>query len=66
MAQHPHLDEFLIALHRRLDRGAAEYGDGSFARPVPELVGELENEVLDLAGWAYVLFVRLRRLKEAQ
>ena len=39
----------------KLRRGADEYGDGSFARPSDALLAELQEECVDIAGWAYVL-----------
>lgn len=55
---------FFRALDSRLTAGAAAYGQRSFERPPAELVDELEQEALDIAGWGYVLWVRLRRLRE--
>lgn len=57
--------EFFAALRERLKLGAAAYGERSFSRDPAELLVELEQEALDLAGWGYVLFVRLRRLQAA-
>jgi hypothetical protein len=56
---------FAAAVRARLDAGARQYGDRSFARPPGELVGELEAEALDLAGWGFVLWSRLRTLRAA-
>jgi hypothetical protein len=57
--------EFFAALKGRLKQGQAAYGDKSFAREPSELLGELEQEALDLAGWSFVLWTRLRNLKAA-
>lgn len=59
-------EAFFSKLVARLDLGAEEYGSKSFDRPEAELRAEIEEEVLDIAGWAYVLWVRLRRLREAR
>jgi hypothetical protein len=59
-----HWPGFVEAVRARLEAGRAEYGDESFERPPTELVSELEQEALDLAGWGFVLFVRLRKLQE--
>lgn len=56
---------FFSALDTRLGAGAKEYGERSFSRTLPELLGEIEQEVLDISGWSHVIFVRLRRLREA-
>lgn len=58
-------DEFIRALTERLDKGAAQYGDRSFDRPVDQLLAELQQEALDLAGWGFVLWERVRRDREA-
>jgi transcriptional regulator with XRE-family HTH domain len=61
----PDEGRFFQALRTRLRAGALEYGDGSFSRSPSALVGELEQEALDLAGWGYVLWRRLQRAKAA-
>jgi hypothetical protein len=57
--------EFIAALNQRLDQGAAAYGERSFSREPEELLEELAQEALDLAGWGYVLWQRLQRAKQA-
>lgn len=54
---------FVDAVRARLEAGRAAYGDRSFERPTSELVGELQQEALDLAGWGFVLWARLEALK---
>jgi hypothetical protein len=56
---------FVEAVRTRLEAGREAYGDRSFDRPTAELLGELQQEALDLAGWGFVLFERLRRLEAA-
>lgn len=57
-------DAFFSALHAKLEAGAREYGDRSFSRPVIELLDELQAECLDLAGWGYILWTKLDRIKK--
>ncbi len=57
--------EFFAALRERLKAGAVTYGDKSFARESAALLVELEQEALDLAGWGYVLWRRVRSLRAA-
>jgi len=57
--------DFAEEVRSRLEAGRQTYGDRSFSRPVPELLAELEQEALDLAGWGFVLWSRLRSLREA-
>ena len=54
---------FAESVQRRLEAGRAAYGDTSFARPPAELVGELQQEALDLAGWGFVLWCRLEAMR---
>jgi hypothetical protein len=58
-------EEFLGRLAQRLERGRQEYGDASLQRPIDELRGEIEEELLDVAGWAFVPWLRGRALPEA-
>lgn len=58
-------EEFFSALAARLDEGRRTYGDASLRRPVPELRGEIEQELLDICGWSYVLWLRVRTMKGA-
>jgi len=57
--------EFLLSLSERLSAGAREYGNASFNRPVGQTAEEILSEVLDIAGWAYVLWVQLKTRLEA-
>jgi hypothetical protein len=56
------LVEFWLRLRERLEAGARSYGDGSYRREPAELAGEIEQELLDVCGWAFILWCRLRRL----
>ena len=57
------VDRFVARLRQRLIEGAATYGDVSFARPIGELVDEIQQELEDVAGWGVVLWARLERLR---
>jgi len=52
--------EFMEAIKERLEAGKREYGDSSFIRPASELAGEIEEELLDVTGWAFFLWLRIR------
>lgn len=56
---------FITQLHAKLDQGAREHGDASFDLSSPQLVKELQAEALDLAGWGWILWDRLERLRVA-
>ncbi len=52
--------EFVAKIAQRIERGAEEYGDQSFHESVPQTTEEILDEVLDVAGWAFVLWVQMR------
>lgn len=56
---------FFDRLHVKLEQGAREHGDKSFDLMSARLVEELQAEALDLAGWGWILWDRLERLREA-
>lgn len=60
-----HFPEFLRKLEAKLDAGERAYGEASFHRDPADLIGELQAEALDLAGWGFVLFVRLEKARAA-
>lgn len=61
---HDDLARSIRELQSRLLKGAEEYGDQSFNRPLPATARELLEEILDIAGWALVMHVQLsHRLK---
>ena len=51
--------EFSEEVRKRLLVGCTTYGDESFRRPLHEVVHELQQEALDLAGWGFILYRRL-------
>lgn len=57
--------QFAETLHKRLEAGEREYGDASFSKAPTALIGEIAEELLDVCGWAFVLWVRLQRLQVA-
>ncbi len=58
-----HWPQFLEVMEQRLHTGFLEYGDGSFERPMRDLAGEIEEEMLDIIGWAFIGWCRLQALK---
>jgi hypothetical protein len=58
-----HWPEFERRMKARLDAGHHEYGDRSFAQPTTTLARELEEEALDIVGWGFILWVRIRQLE---
>ena len=58
------ITEFVALLLERLRAGEKQYGDSSFRRPLIEVIGEVEQELLDMSGWSLIAWTRLRRLRE--
>jgi hypothetical protein len=56
--------EFVSLVEQRLEQGAVEYGDETLRRPALEVLDEVEEELLDVMGWSFFAWLRIRRLKE--
>lgn len=56
-------DAFTAQVRSRLDRGRQDYGDSSFDRPLGDVLRELSEEALDIAGWGFIVWARIERLK---
>jgi hypothetical protein len=54
---------FAAEVRARLEQGRAAYGDRSFSADPDELLRELQQEALDLAGWGFVLFRRIEAMR---
>lgn len=54
---------FADRIKERLKRGAKEYGDESLYRDPLELIQEVEEELIDICGWSWILFERIQRTK---
>lgn len=57
--------EFSRAVAARLQAGREAYGDKSFSGQPAVLCGEIEQELLDVAGWAFILWTRVRAMRDA-
>ncbi len=57
-------DEFIETLRNRMEAGYEEYGNTSFYRTKDALLGELEEEVMDIPGWSIILFWKLREKRK--
>jgi hypothetical protein len=58
--------EFMAAIQQRLKKGAVEYGDASLSRPPSELAEEIEEELLDVCGWAFFLWLKIRKIEKRE
>lgn len=57
------LARFLTLVMDRLEKGGKAYGEASFERPTQDLLGEIIEELADVAGWAAVLAARIFALQ---
>jgi hypothetical protein len=64
-SQRPDWRKYVEGVEARLAAGERVYGGTSFERPTLELLTEIEEELLDVTGWGYVLWSRLQRMREA-
>jgi hypothetical protein len=59
------LPEFFAEVQTRLLAGRRAYGDKSFSKDPRELLAEVEQELFDVCGWSYCLYVRLAAMRQA-
>jgi len=53
-----------LRVEQRLEAGESEYGGRSYGRPPGDLVSEIEEELLDIIGWAAILHERIQGLRQ--
>jgi hypothetical protein len=56
---------FAVSVSERLQKGEQSYQGRSFSAEPRALIGEIRDELRDVAGWAFVLDCRLARVAEA-
>lgn len=58
---------FISLLEQRLAKGAKDYGyaerPGGDPRPIHQLIGELQQELVDVAGWGKLSFDKLEAMR---
>lgn len=57
------VERFFNAVEIRLHAGAVAYGNRSYARRPGDLLREIEEELLDICGWGFILWTKLQQLK---
>lgn len=55
-------DTYARAVRKRLEAGRESYRDESFRKSPAELLAEVSEELLDVAGWAYVAWCRVQAI----
>lgn len=53
---------FVASVRARLELGRSTYGDESFGRDPAALLSEVAEELLDVAGWSFILWARVQVL----
>jgi hypothetical protein len=59
-----HFCAFAAAVWTRLEHGERTYRDATFDRPLPEILEELRQEILDQAAYAFIALERLAAVEE--
>lgn len=54
---------FFEEIRKALIGGATTYGDRSFTLTIDNLLSEVEKELVDISGWSFVLWCRIRELR---
>lgn len=57
--------DFMLQVRAKLETGRAIYGDRSFELQGYELLTEIAAELEDVAGWAFILWTRIERVRRA-
>ena len=60
------LQEFFSRVRERLLQGAKEYGDKSFERTPEEIRKEIEEELLDVCAWSFILLTIIKQEKDVE
>lgn len=54
---------FVHQMQSRLRRGAEVYGDRTFEQPTEGIIAEIQEELVDVCGWAYCAWLQLEQSK---
>jgi len=55
--------DFVESVRARLEMGQERYRDRAFIRPPEELTREIEQELFDVCGWAFILWCRVAAIR---
>lgn len=56
--------EYTAEVFARLEMGKRTYGDDSFERPLERLLVEIQQELMDVCGWSFIMWSRIEAMKE--
>jgi hypothetical protein len=54
---------FQERVRARVEQGKRDYGDSSFLRSTPEVLDELQQEIEDINGWAFLIWSRIETFR---
>ena len=54
--------KFTDEMRIRMEEGEDEYGDASFQTDPAETVREIQEELLDVANWSFILWCKMDKL----
>ena len=57
-------ERFITHLRKRLNEGDIQHGNANFALPLEDIIVEIQEELADVAGWAFIGWTKLERLRE--
>jgi len=60
--ERPWVEHFFTAVREKMEVGQREHGDGSLDRNPSELIEEMMEEAVDVAGWGAIAWMRLAEL----
>ena len=60
----PEFNDFMARIQQRIETAEQTYGDRSLHDTTIHLLSELEEEVLDIAGWGFFLWKRMQVMRD--
>ena len=57
--------EYVVNCRARLLKGAEEYGMVSFSEDPMKLLSEIQEELMDVCNWSFILWTRLKAIEQA-
>ena len=58
------MEAYISQLKGRMAKGNHEYKEISFSKDPEELIQEIQEELLDVSNWGFILWQRLERIRE--
>ena len=55
--------EFMAEVLRRMNQAKPVYGDSSFGKDPAEVIGEVQQELMDVCAWSYIVWTTIEKTK---